>query len=423
MSIDTNSHTSGLQASAPAFGRPQVSPPQPLGIKGNWADNWKIWKQGWDNYGIIAGLNSQLEDYKCTILLHSIGIEAMRIYNGMKFSTAKYVQHFCGQTQEFFERFQFNHRDQAFGKSIDVYLSVLWNMAKNCGFCDCMRDLLIMDHFLLGISDTRKSCSLLIYFWTKQLKSFKHWKLLPITRRPWSVRKLRRSRIYWRRQKSYLDKHQKLNLENQESWNQEISPRRWSEIFKEEISILPSNSCVKKRKAPCLGKNLCSLWWKKSLQSLWEVWTPRCQLSCWWLLLWLIWKQLWDNQHYNSSWRLSLQFSKHWHPTYFLQNGYHKACQNPNWLQGHSLHSSKALPGGSAHSSRRVHLQIWIKTSLPALGKCKVKVKNPTIKKEYKVDFVIVGNHHTPLFSSVAAQKMDLISVHYDKLKAVIIQY
>ena len=72
---------------------------------------------------------------------------------------------------------------------------------------------------------------------------------------------------------------------------------------------------------------------------------------------------------------------------------------------------------------RRVHLQIWIKTSLPALGKCKVKVKNRTIKKEYKVDFVIVGNHHTPLFSSVTAQKMDLISVHYDRLKAVIIQY
>ena len=108
MSIDTNSHTSGLQASAPAFGRPQVSPPQPLGIKGNWADNWKIWKHGWDNYCIIASLNSQLEDYKCTILLYGIGIEAMWIYNGMKYSTAKYVQHFCGQTQEFFELFQFS---------------------------------------------------------------------------------------------------------------------------------------------------------------------------------------------------------------------------------------------------------------------------------------------------------------------------
>ena len=51
----------------------------------------------------------------------------MRIYTGMKFSEgknrikmadiiAKYDQHFLGQTREFFERFQFNRRDQASGE-------------------------------------------------------------------------------------------------------------------------------------------------------------------------------------------------------------------------------------------------------------------------------------------------------------------
>lgn len=170
----------------------------------------------------------------------------MRIYNGMKFSTAKYVQHFCGQTQEFFEHFQFNHRDQAFGKSIDEYLSVLWNMAKNCGFCDCMRDLLIMDHFLLGISDMRKSCSLLIYFWTKQLKSFKHWKLLPITWRPGSVRKLRRSRIYWRRQKSCLDKHQYETKKSPQGDDQKSLKKK--PLFCLQIHVL------KKERRPAWGK-------------------------------------------------------------------------------------------------------------------------------------------------------------------------
>ena len=67
----------------------------------------------------------------------------------------------------------------------------------------------------------------------------------------------------------------------------------------------------------------------------------------------------------------------------------------------------------------RVHLQMWNKTYLPALGKCEVKVKNPTTKKKYKVDFVIVGNHFTPLLSNIAAQKINLMSVHYDKFKAV----
>jgi len=75
----------------------------------------------------------------------------MRLYNGMKFSEnedrnkmvdipAKYDQHFLGQTQEFFERFQFNRRDQASGESIDEYFSVLRNMSKACGFCDCMHN-------------------------------------------------------------------------------------------------------------------------------------------------------------------------------------------------------------------------------------------------------------------------------------------
>ena len=100
------------------------------------------------------------------MLLHCIGIEAMRIFNGMKFGEGedrnnmadilvKYDQHFLGQKQEFFERFQFNRRNQESGESIDEYVSVLRNLAKTCGFCDCMRELLLMDRVLLGISDDK----------------------------------------------------------------------------------------------------------------------------------------------------------------------------------------------------------------------------------------------------------------------------
>ena len=67
----------------------------------------------------------------------------------------KYDQHFLVQTQEFFERFQFNRRNQESGESIDEYVSVLRIMAKPCGFCDCMRELLLMDRLLLGISDDK----------------------------------------------------------------------------------------------------------------------------------------------------------------------------------------------------------------------------------------------------------------------------
>ena len=154
------------QNQTPAFRRPQVSTPKPLEVDGDRADNWKIWKQRWENYCTITGLLDQPEDYKCAMLLHCIGVDAMRIYNGLKFGEGedrnkmadvikKFDHHFLGQTQEFFERFQFNRRNQETGESIDEYLSVLRNMAKTCGFCDCMRELLIMDRLLLGILDDK----------------------------------------------------------------------------------------------------------------------------------------------------------------------------------------------------------------------------------------------------------------------------
>ena len=163
----SSSEASGASAAEVLpFRRPQVPAPNPLDVDGDRADNWKIWKQRWDNYCIITGLLDQPEDYKCAMLLHSIRIEAMRIFNGLKLSAGedlnnmadvikKFDQNFLGQIQEFFERFQFNRRNQESGESIDEYMSVLRNMAKTCGFCDCMRELLIMDRILLGILDDK----------------------------------------------------------------------------------------------------------------------------------------------------------------------------------------------------------------------------------------------------------------------------
>ena len=155
MPTDTESQSSGSQALAPAFCRPQVSPPQPLEIEGD------LWCTMY-----YHGLKQPARRLQVSDFYARRWNRAMRIYNGMKFSEgedrnkmadilAKYDQHFLGQTQEFFQPFQFDRRNQASGESIDQYLSVLRNMAKTCGFSDCMRDLLIMDRLLLGISDDK----------------------------------------------------------------------------------------------------------------------------------------------------------------------------------------------------------------------------------------------------------------------------
>ena len=65
-----------------------------------------------------------------------------------------------------------------------------------------------------------------------------------------------------------------------------------------------------------------------------------------------------------------------------------------------------------------VKLQMWNKSSVKALGKCKVHVKNPVTNEKFKVDFLIV-DEFTPLLSGNAAQAMGLITVNYGNFEVV----
>jgi hypothetical protein len=62
---------------------------------------------------------------------------------------------------------------------------------------------------------------------------------------------------------------------------------------------------------------------------------------------------------------------------------------------------------------------MWNKSTLEALGKCKVRVVNRVTKQKYNVDFVIVEDGLTPLLSRKAAEKMELITVNYNKFELV----
>ena len=67
---------------------PQVAPPPPLDTKQKAVvENWKLWRQSWSNYLIITGLDKETDEYKVALLLHSIGPDSLKIYNGMKFSS------------------------------------------------------------------------------------------------------------------------------------------------------------------------------------------------------------------------------------------------------------------------------------------------------------------------------------------------
>ena len=66
-----------------------------------------------------------------------------------------------------------------------------------------------------------------------------------------------------------------------------------------------------------------------------------------------------------------------------------------------------------------VLLEMWNRSTVNALGRCKVKVVNPTNSKTYNIDFVVVDNSEkfVPLLSRKAAEMMKLITVNYDNLR------
>ena len=147
---------------------PQIPPPGPYDFKSSPAD-WKIWKQTWNNYQIISRLTRETEDFRVAFFLHTIGPEALNIYNNMSFREGedknklediikKFDEFIIGETNETYERYLFNRREQQEGENTDTYVTALRNLAKTCGFCDCLHDSLLRDRIVLGVQEnaTRK---------------------------------------------------------------------------------------------------------------------------------------------------------------------------------------------------------------------------------------------------------------------------
>ena len=104
----------------------------PTGLKLSAKDkavNWKVYKQQWENYSIVAQLDKQTEEYRVALFLYSVGPDAVKIYNSFDLSDdnrrklSEIIKQFdnfaIGETNETYERYVFNSRDQKEGESID----------------------------------------------------------------------------------------------------------------------------------------------------------------------------------------------------------------------------------------------------------------------------------------------------------------
>ena len=71
----------------PAVPLQGIQPPTGLNLSlSNKGEIWKLYKQQWKNYEIVAQLNRQTEEYRIALFLYSIGPQAVKTYNGFDLS-------------------------------------------------------------------------------------------------------------------------------------------------------------------------------------------------------------------------------------------------------------------------------------------------------------------------------------------------
>ena len=126
---------------------------------------WKLWKQQWLNYALLANLTSYTGEYQVALLLHTMGPKYLEIFssfenqtNDIKAVIKQFEAYAIGETNESYERYIFNQRKQREGEKFEDFLSALRVLAQTCNFCKCLTDSIMRDRIIVGIrnAETRK---------------------------------------------------------------------------------------------------------------------------------------------------------------------------------------------------------------------------------------------------------------------------
>lgn len=149
-----------------------IKPPQALVTTGQISESWKLFIQKWKNYAILTQLNKQSMEYQVALFLHSIGDDALVIYNGFVFKSAEsdrtvdeiideFTKYAIGEINESYERFKFNQCIQKKDETVEQFLTNVRTLVKTCNYCKECVDSIIRDRIILGVNDAEVQETLL----------------------------------------------------------------------------------------------------------------------------------------------------------------------------------------------------------------------------------------------------------------------
>ena len=410
---------------------PQVKPPPPLNLADPSSKKWKLWKQTWLNYAVVSKIDSQDAQYQKALFLCTIGQGILKCVVNFQNTASedpdkadtiisKFEEYFTGDVNETYVRFKFNQRNQEVGETLDAYLTALRNMAGTRNFCTCpaMSDSLLRDRIVLGIRNADAQKRLL------------------------QVRKLdlkacsdicRTSESATTHLQAIGGKHKEVNSVARKS-NDPFKKSGARRDRSESLSERSNTSNTQLRKLKCkfcsrshfMKKELCPVWGKRcnvcGKMNHWKD-SEVCGMKEKVRLV----NQDSDCSDSDSDVACVKSLDA-------LVNGVVSRKDKPIYCEMHI--NSKAVRlqvdcgatvsiiprsriGGSQLEPSNISLEMWNKAKMKALGTCKLLLENPKTSKKYRVKFVVVEEELTPLLSRKAAEKMNLITVNYDKFENV----
>ena len=144
---------------------PGINPPSPPIFNGvHVKESWKLFKQKWENYCIITQLTNHPRQYQVALLLHAVGDEGLRIYNGFTFETqadarttneiiAKFDNFAVGEINETYGRFVFNQGCQSPDENFETFMTSIRTLIKTCNYHQGSVDSILRDRIVLGVID------------------------------------------------------------------------------------------------------------------------------------------------------------------------------------------------------------------------------------------------------------------------------
>ena len=387
-----------------------IAPPKPLDLSSaSTIDNWKTWKQMWENYSIVAGINRQPEHFKIALFLHSIGPDALKVYNIFVYTEAenrddiktiikKFDDFIIGESNEIYERYLFNKRSQESTESIENYTTVLRTMAKSCNFCDCLHDQLIRDRMFLGVRDQQTRKKLL------QERNLTLQRCIDICKS---------AEITSSQLKSMGGQAEEIHKVN-------FSKKKTDGGSREiDCKFCGLRHQKIKEKCPAWGK-VCLKCKRKNhfAKKCTKKGTSRKSVNA-----------VTNDDEYSDDNEVELIqtvetvgqiiTSKN-KKSIFAEM---EIGANPVRFQVDCGATVNILPkkyvGSNKIEKTSKVLQMWNRDKLKPEGTCRLIVKNRKTKKKYSVEFIVVKESLTPLIGASAAQQMKLITVNTDHFKQV----